>query len=336
MLHIALIEPNLASRARGNAVTVRRWKRSLEKRGHRVDLLRAGQLASSALDGVDLLHAHHAFRSGPSALEAATSLGRPLVVSLGGSDIRPDSSQQFPAESRRILQRANAILGPTPRDEAILAEHLEEPFSYHRVRRGVSLPHAFPSVEDKSLRALHLGGIREMKGQDIALDWWDALLPQELGWSLTFAGPTIEPAYAASFQERIERPNLQWLGEVSPQGMIPVFAQSDFLLHSSRFEGAPNAVLEAWTQGRPVVARRAYGVEAMITSAPESIRLMLSANSEEAVVQLREWLSWFRSCDRPHRERIAKQARDHVYAHHDAEDEARELETAYYAALGRT
>ncbi|MEE9392254.1 MAG: glycosyltransferase family 4 protein [Planctomycetota bacterium] len=336
-MKIGIVEPALASPARGNTVSVKRWRTCLERRGKSVRVLSPDELSlKDALQGLDVLHAHHAIRTGPHAAKAAEKAGIPWVLSIGGTDLALDENGKLDPRAADSFSSAQLVMGPNWADAERLNAFLDSGVAFQRVRRGVVVPPRALGVRPHGLRGLLAGGIREVKGQDIALDWFDAMdakdTCQQLNLELLFAGPVIEEDYATTFSRRIERRNrLAWLGSVEASRMPRTFARSDFLLNSSRLEGGSNAILEAWAHGRPVVAKRSPGNVEMLESAPPSIAHLV-ADRPEAMDALFEWLQRLAAADSKERQRRARLARDYVSLHHDSEVETDELLRAYERA----
>ena len=64
-----------------------------------------------------------------------------------------------------------------------------------------------------------------------------------------------DPGHAANIRaEARDIPNLTLTGRVAPEEVSRILAGSSALVNTSRFEGFPNAFLEAWTAGVPIVS----------------------------------------------------------------------------------
>src|SRR5262245_29084621 len=118
---IALLTPFAFPSVRGNAVTVGRIAGGLRRRG--VDLA-VWDLSSTdeptivrevEAFGPDLVHAFHAFRTGPLALRLARRLEVPLVVTLTGTDANHDLFDPARAALvRRVLEGAGRVIAFHP------------------------------------------------------------------------------------------------------------------------------------------------------------------------------------------------------------------------------
>ncbi len=64
-----------------------------------------------------------------------------------------------------------------------------------------------------------------------------------------------EPEHAATIKEQARGiPNLTLTGRVPPEEVSRILSESSALVNTSRFEGFPNAFLEAWSAGTPIVS----------------------------------------------------------------------------------
>jgi glycosyltransferase involved in cell wall biosynthesis len=62
------------------------------------------------------------------------------------------------------------------------------------------------------------------------------------------------PGYGERFIQAMQRlPNIEFLGEITPEKALQVIADAALLLLTSDEEGFPNTFLEAWSSGTPVV-----------------------------------------------------------------------------------
>src|SRR5439155_13501629 len=113
---VAVLTPFGLPSVRGNAITTERIVAGLRERGAEVaawDLSAVAEpdIAAGVEDWrPDIIHAFHAFRSGPLALRLARRLEVPLVVTLTGTDA---NHELFDANNapvvRRVLEGAAAV-----------------------------------------------------------------------------------------------------------------------------------------------------------------------------------------------------------------------------------
>lgn len=296
---IAILTPASAPAAQGNAVTVERIVRGLAERGvpARVwDL--STRSAPDVLDGVmaarpGLIHAFHAFRSGPLAHEAARRLAVPYVVTLTGTDANHDlDATDRGATVARVLTDAAAI---TVFDRSIASRVARAlPGVAARV---VTIPQAvrFAATEPFDLSAswvlpsdrllvLFAGGIRAVKAPGLALRGLEAVAARHPRLRLAYAGPILERAEGEALLDALRtRPWARHLGAVPHVRMASLLAQADVVVNSSKSEGGmANSVLEAMALGRPVLASDIEGNRALVE---HGVTGLLFATAEELAAQ---------------------------------------------------
>jgi starch synthase (maltosyl-transferring) len=126
------------------------------------------------------------------------------------------------------------------------------------------LPRSAIDVPDHAQLALWVGRIALQKGLPDLLDAAERVIAQRPGWHLALAGDGPQSnwlvqqlAARAPLRDRVH-----WLGR---RDDVPSLLQSaDLLVHSSLWEGMPNAVLEAMAARRPVVATAVEGTEDLV------------------------------------------------------------------------
>ncbi len=90
-MKVLLVSPTVPPARTGNARTVERWALALEERGHETLLVAATELdergfaALVAREPFDVIHLHHAIRSGRFVDEARARAA--VVVSFAGTDL---------------------------------------------------------------------------------------------------------------------------------------------------------------------------------------------------------------------------------------------------------
>jgi colanic acid/amylovoran biosynthesis glycosyltransferase len=256
----------------GFARAVRAWLRDLvrDPTPNRVRRFgQAGVLAAELPPGVRLLHAH--FLHTPASVARYTALmrGLPYSLSAHAKDIwtRPAwelreklAAARFcvtcTAEARDHLGR----LAPGARVELV----------YHGLdRRLFGPPPAFGSRRDGSdpaepVRLLSVGRLHPKKGHDLVLAAL-ARLRGHVVLTLVGSGPA-----EAGLRERAARlgvtDRVRWTGQLDHPAVRALYRESDLFVLAPRVaadgdrDGLPNVVVEALSQGLPVVATRAAAV----------------------------------------------------------------------------
>ena len=264
-------------RASGNWVTATRLQRGLAACGHQVTVTAAADvpaLRSAAVAmAAELVVLLHAWRSGRPWLAAGAPL--PYAVLLTGTDINlglADPAQAPTIEA--VLARAAAILAQDSATvDALRAGRPALAARIHYLPPGVSLGTApYPVRErlklaDSELLLLCPAGIRPVKRVVELLELCDPLVHEGYRFRLACCGPILDADYGARFRAALAvRPWASYLGVVPPAAMAALLSQADLILSNSSSEGLPNALAEAATLGRPILASAISGNAAVVRS----------------------------------------------------------------------
>jgi len=133
---------------------------------------------------------------------------------------------------------------------------------------------------------LSVGRLSPEKGADVLLRAWRTAQPQLGAWQLQLAGDG--PQRDALQVYCRDLPSVQFLGWL--QDPQPTYARADMFVLPSRYEGFPNALLEAMSHGLPCVATRcsqaveelSCGGSAVLTVPPDQTDALAAALLELA------------------------------------------------------
>ena len=292
-LRLSLITPHYLPAIRGNSITVDRIATGLSDRGAAVKVVPLDRMTpEEALAGLrdfrpDIVHGFHATASGPLALESGRVLGAPTVVSLTGTDVNQDLDD---------ADRSPLVGGVLAEAEAIVVFH-----EVIRQRVASRLPAAAPKLHvigqavrcrpgefDLRGRAaigpdafvfLQAAGIRRVKNIPAIIPALTALQARHPHVRYVLAGPVLEPEEGARVRELL-RP-LPWavaLGAVTHHELWAILASVDAAINSSLSEGGmSNAVLEAMSQGIPVLAADIEGNRSVVADGEDGFLFALEA-----------------------------------------------------------
>jgi len=278
---IALLTPFASPSIRGNAITVDRIATGLRRRGLELAIWDVSVTPEVTIAREvetyqpTLVHAFHAFRTGPLALRLARRAEIPLVVTLTGTDANHDLFDPARAPIvRRVLEGAARLVAFHPsivdRVAAALPD-LRQRFAI--VPQAVSLGAAAPFELDASWplasgRVLFVfpAGIRPVKRPRLPLAAFDRLVARRPEVRLLYAGPVLDENEGAALTEALRgRAWARHVGAVPHAQMRSLLAQSDVVLNCSLSEGGmANSVLEAWAMARPVLASDVEGNRSLI------------------------------------------------------------------------
>lgn len=278
---VALLAPFALPSVRGNAITVGRIARGLRARGVE---LRVWELSASPEARIEeevvafrpsLLHAFHAYRTGPLALRLARRAEIPLIVTITGTDGNHDLFDPERAPTmREVLEGAasitvfhesmtarlvSALPGLAPRLAVVPQSATFEgspdggvPLTTPRGGAGPVL--LFPA------------GIRMVKNPLFPLTPLDRVVPRYPELELLYVGPILDAEEGEALSRALrDRPWARHLGAVPHRHMRTLLEACDVVLNCSLSEGGmANSVLEALMVGRAVLASDIEGNRSLI------------------------------------------------------------------------
>jgi L-malate glycosyltransferase len=245
-----------------------------------------------------LVHAFHAFQTGPLALDVARRLAVPCVVTLTGTDVNHDlvdaeraatvHSVLAGAAAITVFHRsiADRVAGALPAAAARVVE-IGQAVRFERTE-PMDLGAAWALPADRLL-VLFPGGVRGVKNPRLALEGLAPVAARHPRVRLAYAGPILEPAEGDALLAALAgHPWARYLGVVPHGHMASLHAQADVVVNTSRSEGGmANSVLEALALGRAVLASAIEGnrslVEHDVTGLLFRDRAELTAQAERLV-----------------------------------------------------
>jgi len=276
-LRILILTPTAFPYTTGNASTTERWRRSLVKQGHDVKVLATKNLDLFELQQIlshfkpELIHLHHAFRTGELLLKTDwANNGWGLVVSPGGTDIHLDTK----TEDRRkiinlVFKKAKAVIAQS--EEMMQTIQKSFPGLQDKI---IMIPKSFSWMGDEEFNlrgASNCGsndtlffspaGIRPVKGNLEALLLLEKVYLLRSSIRVVFAGPALEKDYADRFGQEVKRLHAfaRWLPPIPFQAMRSAYQGADVILNFSYSEGISNVLLEAKAAGKPILASNIPG-----------------------------------------------------------------------------
>jgi glycosyltransferase involved in cell wall biosynthesis len=207
-----------------------------------------------------VVHAHWWLPGGLAALLAGAA-GRPLVVTLHGTDVRLlQRSAMLRRGARLVLREAAAV-------SAVSSDLANRAASLAGVPRGRIVVQPMPAAVDGFARrtgggdgVLTVGRLSPQKRTHLIVDAVAALAQRGHAVPLTVIGDgaergTLEArARAAGCEEMV-----RFLGAVSPEDLPDVMGNPDVFAFAGLEEGLGLAVAEAYLLGIPVVAMKGGG-----------------------------------------------------------------------------
>ena len=291
---VVFLSPVPLDSPRGNAVTVARIAGGLRGRGLDVSIWEpgAGGLEADVREKAPaLVHAFHAFHTGPRGLALARAAGVPLVITLTGTDVSHDlRDDEHGGAVREALAGAAALVA----FHGSVAAEVEAavPALAGRVQvvpQSVQFPPpgaaAAPAIGGDPC-VLFPAGIRPVKRPLLPLTPLGRLHRERPLLRLWYAGPALDPGEMRRLDDALAaHPWAQHVGPVPHAAMPALLAAADIVLNCSRSEGGmANAVIEALALGRAVLAADIPGNRSLIE---DGVTGLLFGSDEELTAQAR-------------------------------------------------
>ena len=251
-MKIRLITPYPPTARNGNSITALRWRRILEKLGHRVILeqhYRGGPC--------DLMIALHALRSYDSITRFRdTYPDLPLIVALTGTDLYRDIRTH--TEALRSLELASRLI-------VLQVQGVAELPKRFRAKTRVIYQSA-PVVQGKAaarhdrFRVCVIGHLRPEK-DPLRTAFAARRLPASSRVQVIHIGRALSDEMENRARaEMAHNPRYRWIGELPHWKARRALAQSHLLALTSRMEGSSNVLCEALASSVPVVASKIPGL----------------------------------------------------------------------------
>jgi len=172
---------------------------------------------------------------------------------------------------RDALNTANMVICPSHYLSYKFAEFGFDTRRFHFIRQGLArAPEHKPAAHEATADVLRLGYVGQMKphkGVDLVIDAVAEIIESGRAVSLDLWGPEPEPPdYVVRLKRRSSAyGSIRWRGQYSGAQVWDVLASLDVLVMPSRwYENSPNAILEAYAMGVPVIATNLGGMAELV------------------------------------------------------------------------
>jgi glycosyltransferase involved in cell wall biosynthesis len=147
---------------------------------------------------------------------------------------------------------------------------------------------------------LHPASIRPVKGNLELLEMASSLLNRHPDLHLAFCGPLLDADYSAKFLTALKtQRGADYLGEIPAAAMPDAMQQADLILNNSLSEGLPNALVEAASLGRPILARNIPGNRVLVKEGSNGLLYLDAADFDHQLRRLIADPQLRRSLSRP-------------------------------------
>ncbi|MDD5711586.1 MAG: glycosyltransferase [Smithellaceae bacterium] len=275
-----LITPTFFPKPTGNAVTVERISRQLQQGGIEcriIDLSLASE--QTLLEEVrrfapDVIHAFHAFKSGPSGLRAKHEVSAAMITTMTGTDLNVDMNDpERKKVMEAVLSESAAITVFNEEAKALILQHGIPGGKISVIHQSVSLPVGVATdyrkrfaIDDDATVFLMLGSVRRIKNIGVAIDALSFVREKHGALYLLIAGPIMEQREFDLLSDKMKRNDwIHYLGEIARDEVCGLLREADVLLNTSLAESESNSLLEAMTCGRIVIGRNIPGNASILT-----------------------------------------------------------------------
>jgi len=280
-MKIAILTPKYLPQINGNTTTVERLAIGLKNKKILTKVINLSKLKNNkkVLKIIkkfdpDIVHAFHAFKSGPTALEVARELKKPLITTITGTDVNHDL---FKKERRnKVIEVLNYSKKIVVFHKSIKNKVIKNiPSAKNKIKiikQSVKLERKKFNLR-KKLRLSENdfvfflpAGVRKIKYQNFCIDGFKRIHSKYNNVKVVMAGPVLEKDFARDFFRKIK--DLDWiyyLKGIPHDKMFYAMKSSDVAMNKSISEGGmSNAVLEAMYIGKPVLASNIEGNRSII------------------------------------------------------------------------
>jgi len=249
--------------------------------------------ASGDLD-FDLIHAHTAYPDGFGAAMLSVSSGRPLVVTVHGSDLKilPSRGKLRPLISW-TLRRANAIIAVSSELKEIAVELGADPRKVTVVNNGVDtgmFSRAKRASSGSYKKVLYVGRFVREKGVGVLIEAASLVLKKRDDLRFLLVGRTKDGG--DEFERMVSSLGIGdkvKLMDAVPFEEIPkLLSSSDIFVLPSFSEGFPLSIIEAMACGKPVVATKCGGPEQIVT---KDVGVLIEPGDPRKLAEAISWVA---------------------------------------------
>jgi len=288
-MRIAVITPSYPPSVGGNATTSSRIVDGIKSRKVKTIVFLPSQLKKQnnikklIRFKPDLIHAFHAYKSGIIGMDICKKLDIPLIVTITGTDVNVNLFQKDKkGKIKEVLEFAKSIV-VFHKSMMEIIPHLKNKIKI--IKQTVKLKHKYCNIRKKlKLRKNDFifflpAALRPIKYGYFYIDEF-VKLNKEYNIKLIIAGPVLDDKFAKYFIKKIKKYDwIYYIPRIQHDEIKCVFEDVDAALNTSVSEGGmSNAVLEAMSVGKPVLAS---GIEGNISVIKDNYNGFIFGNKNE-------------------------------------------------------
>jgi glycosyltransferase involved in cell wall biosynthesis len=273
-LRLLIVTPSYLPDVTGNAITAHRLYKGLTDKGIEVQVS-VGAIHELPLQfKPDIIHALHALKGGVPAMGMAERFGIPFVVTITGTDLNIDLLQSEDPQILKVFDRAARIITYSPLSKDRLLSRLpsiSEKTTIIRPSIDVGKPKGDRSILPSGFNFLLPSGIRRVKDPSFAIRPLEVLRKEFQSINLAIAGPVLDETEWKNLSDLIKGKDWVYYRKVSHDEMPDIFDSADVVINTSVSEGLSNAILEAMSLGKAVLASDCDGNRAVISDGVDGL-----------------------------------------------------------------
>jgi len=263
---LIVLPPNQPSG--GNWTYSGRLQKGLQPHGIEIIRKPLDQVDEADYAAVDLIHSYNAYITGRHIAPIAKRLGKPLVLTMTGTDVNEHLNHPKTRPSMvEVVDYASSIVFLTDQAKANLAEVYPTAESKsHVINLGIDLPsgvgktRADFGIADDEFVFLLVAGIRPVKRPLDAFEPLAALHEQFANVRFLLAGPKLDDATFTEMEQALSSSDFaRYLGSVPFDQISDLYRAADVVMNTSSSEGLSHSLLEAMSLGKPILASNVPG-----------------------------------------------------------------------------
>jgi glycosyltransferase involved in cell wall biosynthesis len=282
----------------------------------------------------DIIHSFNAYITGRHMAPIAKRLGKPLVLTMTGTDVnehlknpetRPSMVEVVDYASRIVLLTADA-------GERLAAQYPSAGAKSQVINLGIDLPagkgktRADFGFGDDEFIFLLVAGIRGVKRPLDALAPLSRVHEQYPQVKFVVAGSVLDDELFRHLQESFAATDFaRYIGEFPYEEVSDLYRAGDVVMNTSSSEGLSHALLEAMSLGRPIFASNVPGNRDLIQ---DGVNGFLYASEDEFVEK-----ATLLYTDAAVRDRVKKGALHTIEEHYSATKEREAFLKLYQEVL---
>lgn len=266
-LRVLIVTPTYLPEITGNAITAHRLYKGLRGKGIEVQVQCRGGVTPPLQFKPDIIHALHALKGGIPAMEIAEQFAVPFVATITGTDLNIDLLQSENPQITKVFDKAAKLITYSELSKDRLLSELpllSGKVSVIRPSVDIGKPKG-KRILPAGLNFLLPSGIRNVKDPSFAIKPLETLKKEFPAINLTIVGPVLDDMLWKNLSNAIK--GKDWISymKVSHDEMPDIYYSADVILNTSISEGLSNAILEAMSLGKAVLASDCVGNRSVIS-----------------------------------------------------------------------